>query len=357
LLGLVSRYSPTGKEAEAVEWLVERMDVLGYSRAFVDPGGNAVGVLGEGPRQALLLGHIDTVPGEITPRLEGGKLYGRGSVDAKGSLAAFVDAAAQAGALPGWQIVVVGAVDEEGDSAGARCLISDYRPEWVIVGEPSRWDRVTLGYKGSAWAEVSVRVPLSHTAGPEQGACERAVAVWQRAQDWAERYNAGKARVFDQVQLTLKGLSSQEDGFEEQARLRIGARLPALLTPEAWYAELERQADQAEVQPVGYAVPAYRAEKNTALVRAFLAAIRAAGESPATPGLAKPGLGFSGPSFTLKTGTSDLNIVAPAWNCPAVAYGPGDSALDHTPDEHLDLEDYSRAADVLVRVLRRMGDL
>jgi LysW-gamma-L-lysine carboxypeptidase len=80
----------------------------------------------------------------------------------------------------------------------------------------------------------------------------------------------------------------------------------------------------------------FRAEKNNALVRAFLAAIRGAGGSPA---------------FTVKTGTADMNIAGPAWACPIVAYGPGDSALDHTPHEHLDLAEYARAIDVLANVL------
>ena len=60
------------------------------------------------------------------------------------------------------------------------------------------------------------------------------------------------------------------------------------------------------------------------------------------------------PRFKLKTGTSDLNILAPAWNCPAVAYGPGRSLLDHTPDEHIEIADLERAVDVLDSVLRRL---
>ena len=320
-------------------WLAARMLSLGYSRAFTDPIGNAVGVLGDGPRQAVLLGHIDTVSGEIPLKMENGKLYGRGSVDAKGSLAAFVDAAAQEGPQPGWQILVIGAVDEEGDSTGARDLILRYQPEWVIVGEPSRWERVTLGYKGSAWAEVSLRTPLAHSAGPEQNASQRVVGVWQSAQQWAEEFNAGSQRIYDQVQLRLSGLWSEEDGFEEYARLRIGARLPGSITPDQWYAELKRRAGEAVVNPLGYPIPAYRADKNTSLVRAFLSAIREAGGKP---------------NFALKTGTSDLNIVAPAWTCPAIAYGPGDSALDHTPEEHLELDEYDRAVGVIGRALERL---
>jgi LysW-gamma-L-lysine carboxypeptidase len=50
-----------------------------------------------------------------------------------------------------------------------------------------------------------------------------------------------------------------------------------------------------------------------------------------------------------------MNVVAPAWGCPIVAYGPGDSALDHTPHEHLPLADYLRAVVVLEGVLRTIS--
>jgi LysW-gamma-L-lysine carboxypeptidase len=56
------------------------------------------------------------------------------------------------------------------------------------------------------------------------------------------------------------------------------------------------------------------------------------------------------PGFVLKTGTSDMNVVGRYWTCPIVAYGPGDSSLDHTPDEHLPLAEYEKA----VRVVRTL---
>jgi LysW-gamma-L-lysine carboxypeptidase len=46
-----------------------------------------------------------------------------------------------------------------------------------------------------------------------------------------------------------------------------------------------------------------------------------------------------------------MNVAGPAWRCPIVAYGPGDSRLDHTPDEHLPLDEYQQAIGVLARVL------
>jgi [amino group carrier protein]-lysine/ornithine hydrolase len=339
LLGLVERYSPSGQEKAAVDWLVKRMANLGFGGAFADPAGNAVGVMGDGPRQVILLGHIDTVPGEIPVRVEEDSLYGRGSVDAKGPLAAFVDAVATTGALPGWQFVVIGAVDEEGDSTGARSIVEEYRPDYVIVGEPSHWERITMGYKGSAWAEITLRQAMAHSARQSESACEQAVAVWSGIQSWARSYNAGQERVFDQLQVSLRGLSSGEDGFEEWACLRVGARLPLAFPPEAWYARLEDLALGARAQRNGFAIPAYQVDKNTALVRTFLAGIRSAGGQP---------------GFLLKTGTADLNIVAPAWGCPALAYGPGDSALDHTPGEHIQLSEYAQAVLVLQAALKEL---
>src|SRR5512147_561377 len=157
LTGLVSQYNPSCQERGAVEWLGARMKSLGYDRAFIDDAGNAVGILGTGTRQVVLLGHIDTVSGEIpvqilvgatgqSPLQDRPLLYGRGSVDAKGPLACFTDAVAQVGAKDGWQFIVIGAVEEERDSEGAQFVVEQYRPDFVIIGEPNQWDRIALGY-------------------------------------------------------------------------------------------------------------------------------------------------------------------------------------------------------------------
>jgi LysW-gamma-L-lysine carboxypeptidase len=86
---------------------------------------------------------------------------------------------------------------------------------------------------------------------------------------------------------------------------------------------------------------AFRSNRNNALVRSFLGAVRSV-EPDAKPG------------FLVKSGTSDMNVVGPAWQCPILAYGPGDSSLDHTPHEHLALDEYWRAVLVLEGALRNL---
>jgi [amino group carrier protein]-lysine/ornithine hydrolase len=78
--------------------------------------------------------------------------------------------------------------------------------------------------------------------------------------------------------------------------------------------------------------PGVRADRSSPLARDFVRAIRARRGTP---------------RFKLKTGTSDLNILAPAWGCQAVAYGPGDSQLDHTPHEHVSIAELEQAVSVL----------
>jgi LysW-gamma-L-lysine carboxypeptidase len=357
LIGLVEQYSPSGQERGTVDWLVERMRALGFGKVFVDEAGNAVGMMGSGPRQVVLLGHIDTVPGEIpvaltpdpTPMGRGELLYGRGSVDAKGPLACFVDAVAQAGALEGWQFIIIGAVEEERNSDGARYVAGQYQPDFAIIGEPNNWDRIALGYKGSAWAEVTVRRAQSHSASGEQTAAEIAFEVWAAVKSFSENFNAGKERAFDRILPTLRKIESDEDGFEQQAQIRIGVRLPMEMTPEEWYGKLDELISDSHllddchlmVERIGYPVPAWECEKNSLLVRALLSGIRSRGGTP---------------RFVYKTGTADLNVVAPAWNCPAVVYGPGDSALDHTPHEHIFLEEYKKAVNVLAEALTKLTE-
>jgi LysW-gamma-L-lysine carboxypeptidase len=347
LIGLVSQYSPSGRERGAAEWFVARMKALGYHQAFIDEAGNAVGIMGNGSKQIVLLGHIDTVPGEIAVHVDDNILYGRGSVDAKGPLACFADAVAQVGAVDGWQFIVIGAVEEERNSEGARFVADQYQPAFAIIGEPNCWDRIALGYKGSAWANVTVKRGQMHTASGEETACESAIGLWLNIKTYVDSFNQDKPKAFDKLLLTLRGMDSDTNDFEQWARLKVGVRLPMDVSPKDWYAKLnEITIDshfgsdcQLIVEPTGFAIPAWECEKNTPLVRAFLSGIRSHGGEP---------------RFVYKTGTADLNIVTPIWKCPALVYGPGDSNLDHTPNEHIELEEYSKAVHVLSAMLMKL---
>lgn len=195
-------------EAELARVLAAEMARLGFE-SFVDEAGNAIGIVGEGPDVALL-GHIDTVPGAIPVRIEDGKLYGRGAVDAKGPFAAFICAAARlavSGTRLPFRLVLIGAVEEEAASSkGARYAAGRYHPVACIIGEPSGWDRITLGYKGRLLVDGVWEQPMSHSAGRETSAAERAVAFWNDVAAHCAAYNQGRERLFDQLLPSLRSI-------------------------------------------------------------------------------------------------------------------------------------------------------
>jgi len=377
LQGLVSIRSLSGEESEASHWLVDRLETLDLERCRVDEAGNAVGELGavDASRTVVLLGHIDTVPGEIPVRVErsaeGQRLYGRGAVDAKGALATFAIAAARLGSA--WarehdlRLIVVGAVEEESaTSRGARHIRDLFgpgsEPAACVIGEPSGWQRVTLGYKGRVLIDLEAQRPLSHTAGPDPGVSTAAVDVWNTLRDYCDSFNQGRSKAFDQLLPSLRSIVSSNDGLTESVEASYGVRLPIDFDATGMLRALEERAaarvgaswesptDETEVRFRGDAgrvvlryrgmEPAWRSDTRSSLVTCFRAAIRTVGGAETRPGI------------VVKTGTSDMNVVAPAWRCPILAYGPGDSALDHTPGENVLLEDYWKAVQVLEQALR-----
>ena len=335
---LVRVPSVSRDERAAVELFVRQLGALGFD-ASIDEVGNAVGALGtQGPRVALL-GHIDTVSGHVPVRRERGRLYGRGAVDAKGSLVAFAAGAALAserGEL-GCRVELAACVEEEASSSrGAHHRATLPAPDACIVGEPSGWSGVTMGYKGFLRARLARTEELAHTAADAPGAAALACRQWVRIESEAERFGGGSERLFEQLLTHLAGVRVEGDGLTERAELDVRLRLPPGLTPEAARAWLAERAPGWSVEAEG-GLPAWAGPRTSPVARALGRAIAGTG------GRAR---------YLHKTGTADLNVVAPAWGCPCVAYGPGDSALDHTPDEHIEIEELDRSIEVLARVLR-----
>ncbi|HKC91895.1 MAG TPA: M20/M25/M40 family metallo-hydrolase, partial [Candidatus Limnocylindria bacterium] len=296
------------------------------------------------PVHVVLLGHIDTVPGEIAVRVEGDDLVGRGAVDAKGPLAAFVAAATDP--IAGVRVTVVGAVEEESPtSKGARYRAMLPAPSWCVIGEPSGWDAVTVAYKGRLTLEVLLTREVRHGASPGPTVAEAALALWDRVREAASG-RADATRSFDRLDCRLEGIDAGvSDGLVEAARLRIGYRVPPGLDPselEAAAASLAgRDGDTHVVVTTQGREEPVRTPRTSPLARAFARAIAAAGGQT---------------TFKEKSGTSDMNILFPAWSCPMVAYGPGDSRYDHTPIERLSISDFARSITVLKGVLSRASD-
>jgi [amino group carrier protein]-lysine/ornithine hydrolase len=335
LHGLVSIESTSHQEAAAVSWFRDQMAARGMT-LIDDATGSAVATVGSGERHVVLLGHIDTVPGRVPVRIQNGELWGRGAVDAKGPLATFVAAASAAAAELRCRVTVVGAVGEEViGSPGANEVATWSAPDFCVIGEPSGWDAICLGYRGSIALRYILEQSSRHTAGPGESVAEEAVQFWNALRAELDLWNVDARGSFDSIGHSLRSFNTSGDGLTDRADLSIGLRLPPNVNVDGLRERIRTLAAPGQIQIDGLQ-EGYRTGKSSKLVPPFLRSIREAGGTP---------------RFTLKLGTSDMNVVGPVWKCPIVAYGPGDSSLDHTPDERIVLAEYLQAIQVLRNVL------
>ncbi len=185
---LVQTFSPSGREGPAAEVLLNAFRELGFDEAYLDPAGNAVGILrcgdtggrrtGRGVgRTVMLNGHIDTVPlGDeaewphppLSGELADGRLWGRGACDMKAALACMVYAAKDAAPDLGGTVMVTGVVQEEVGGLGARYLGETMKADVVILGEPSKL-KLMLGHRGRVEIEVSLPGKIAHAAKNKLG--------------------------------------------------------------------------------------------------------------------------------------------------------------------------------------------
>ena len=207
--GLVAIPSLSRHEAAAASWLVEQMRAAGYDRAFVDEAGNAVGELGDpsASRTIVLLGHIDTVPGNIPVRIE--------AAAAQTAMCCLAAAALTRRGRSRRSSPAPRGSDQRRPrpplSASswlarlrkkprpARARASSQRastaqrepiPTACIIGEPSHWNRVTLGYKGRLLLDFTADQPMAHTAGPDASVASVVVDFW----NWVTAHAARRQR-------------------------------------------------------------------------------------------------------------------------------------------------------------------
>jgi LysW-gamma-L-lysine carboxypeptidase len=330
---MVAIPSPSGQEGALAGFLCQALTELGF-RARIDATGNVSGTIERGPGPSvLLLGHLDTAGDPLPVGLRDGRLYGRGAVDAKGPLAAMVCAAARAVQAAG-TVTVIGVVEEETPgSRGAVAVRQNHpMPAAAIIGEPSGWSSVVLGYKGKLDLTYRVRRPPTHSTNPAPKASELAVACWQAVLELLGP-EASHAR-FDQPAATLVSVT----GGLAEAEIAVGIRMPLGYDSTGLLAELRQRCPDGDLI-VDNDIAACRADRRNPVVLSLCGSIRAAGAVPA---------------LKVRSGTSDMNTLAQEWNIPMATYGPGQNVLDHSDDEHLVIADYLRSIEVLSSALTRL---
>jgi len=331
--------SVSADERELADYLMDWCTEYGID-SEIDAAGNLVATRGTGPHKLLMLGHLDTVPHRWPARWEDGVLYGRGSVDAKGSLVAFLETLAEM-EIPSWaQVRVIGAVEEEMTAAGAFYVRDHYTADAVVIGEPSGASALTISYNGLLKVRLSISTPVGHTAGN---------GVSTAADQLVDVVTVLRKAIADfspEAMMAVLGVDARNGGDVQVGEAVFDVRVPHSTDVDELAAVITAAAAPVHVT-VLRATPGHATPRTSPLVKAFSRAFRDADVTP---------------RFLAKKGSSDMNTLATRWrDVPMVAYGPGDASLDHTPDEHILAEEFRLSRTVLAKAVAnwvvRAGEL
>jgi acetylornithine deacetylase len=348
-------------ESVIAEWLAKVCEDLGFEVQFQETALGRPNVIAyrkgsvEGARSLLLTGHTDTVSTEnmegdpFDGRIENGRLYGRGSVDMKGGLAAILGAALalRDEPLPGdlWLGFVT---DEEYASIGMDALVRLIHPDAAILTEPTQ-DEIVLAHKGFAWLTLTTLGRAAHGSLYETGV--DAITHMGRLLNALEGMERdvfprrehpllGRASAHASMVMGGLGLST----YPDRCRLEIEHRLLPDESPDElialWEDVIGRlgaadPAFDASVE-VDFTRPGYEIDRNAGIVQTLSAAYR--------------GVTNAEPTYSGMFAWLDSAILGRA-GIPTAIYGPrGEGA--HAAVEYVELASVHRCAAVIADAVK-----
>lgn len=371
------------------EGLESSVSIVGQGRSNLE----AV-IAGCGERKLMFCGHLDTVSpwtaeaGKYPPHgavIEDGRMYGRGTSDMKGGLAAMLLAALslqQEGIRLGGDLIVLATAGEEVDSCGARHYAEQHNLEeldGLVIAEPTG-SRVAIGHKGALWLRITLHGRSAHGSMPQlglnavEGMLEVITLLKQHALEWQAH-----DPVLGSSSLSVNTIAGgvQTNVIADRCSIDVDIRTVPPLQHRELLAEITARLDGMQLnagfryevlelldRSVVYTDPGAELIR-TALelaggpgrtaaqgVEAIAAGPNVAADHADGNVVAKRGGGADGnvsattggvPATPAVQGVSyytDASVLHNHGKLPVLIYGPGDPKLAHQPDEWIDIEAY-----------------
>lgn len=318
-------------------------------------------------RHLLLCGHTDTVPPNrgaerdlLSAEIREGRMYGRGTVDMKGAIAAMAAALVvlqQQHLLKQGKVTLAAVIDEEMESLGAEALIhSGFKADGAIVGEPTS-NRIAIGHKGLEWLEIEFRGKATHGGTPERGinaisAASRFVVLVEEKLKPQLRQRAHPVIGAPTINMgTIHG-GDQPSTVAANCKIQLDRRWVPAENVELVFSELEDLL--AEVRhampglqtlitrvPGGMATMVHGPLETAADHPLVTAASQSRGEL----------FGEAG-GLTAFPAWTDAALLSREAGIPSIVLGPGDLSLAHSPEESIELAEVEAAARLYVQTAR-----
>jgi putative selenium metabolism hydrolase len=349
-------------DIRAVAARVEReLRALGFADIHYAPYGDLVARIGDGTRVLLYDSHLDTVGvgderawtyGAFSGAIENGVMYGRGTVDEKGSTPPMIYGlviARDLGLLDGFTAYYFGSIEEWCEGLSAQVFVEEEKakPDFVVIGEPTNL-RVYRGQKGRCEMRVTARGRSAHGASPWLGdnAVYKMQDVIHAIQDLDARlpndpFLGRGSIVVTHIESREASLNAVPDGCAivldrrltrgetaHDALEQVRARLPSS-DFDIEFLRYARPSYNGYTREHEQVFPAWTFDEAHPLIRAAIETSRALG-------------------WDTTTGKWNFSTNGAYWagvaQIPSVGFGPGEEEIVHTVDEHVRVDDVVRAA-------------
>lgn len=329
---------------------------LDVVRQPVLPGGRD-NILGfaqgrDSSRTLLLESHMDTVQVEnmtiapFEPKVEEGRIYGRGACDAKGQIAAMLGgvAAALRRGKPAVNLYLLAAVDEEFQYRGITQWVEEgYRADMAVVGEPTELD-VVIAHKGALRWRLETRGQAAHSSEPQQGrnAIYDMARVVLKLEAYARELASRPPHPLcgpPTLSVTLISGGQQVNVVPDRCQLWVDRRLLPQEDPKGAQEEFLRRLEAVgdfEVEALlALSSPGMEVSPQEPIVRRMEALVQMVRGAAALKGV--------------PYGSDAGKLVASG--IPAVVFGPGSIRQAHTAEEFLEVAQLEEAIAVYQRLL------
>lgn len=355
LTNMVKIYSPSNKE-DNIRAYIERLlhEEFKADKIYIDKVGNIIGVYDGSEPTILLSSHMDTVPGEIAVKIDKEKIYGRGTSDAKGPLATFLYSSYLLKRVENYplKIVVIGTVDEEGDSKGIKELPNtlqalNIKPTYAVFGEPGGANVITIGYKGRIQLRIKLFAESYHASLPDApNAIENMMMLLSTLKDYEKRSRTSNSFTSITITPTIIIGGHATNVTPRTCELVLDIRVPPIKPTKEFLSDIisiiKSNANLKNEYIVEDFTEPYQTNIATPLVAAFREAILQITNTDA--------------KLMRKSGTGEMNIFAQNYNIPIITYGPGDPRVSHTDNEYILLHDYELAISIVKHALWRLAN-
>jgi putative selenium metabolism hydrolase len=366
LMDMIRVPSFSCKEKDVIQVIKKEMEKIGFDEVRIDGLGSVIGRIGSGKRVMAFDAHIDTVyPGEMslwdfdpfTPKLEDGKVWGRGSVDQEGGMASMLYAGKIIKELNlnnDFTIYFTGTVMEEDcDGLCWQYIINEekIKPELVVITEPTNMN-IYRGHRGRMEILVSVKGLSCHGSAPERG--DNAIYKISKISLEIEKLNErlitdeflGKGTVcVTQVFFN----SPSQCAVPDAASIQLDRRLTFGETKESAVAEVKEACKLAGYPDAKVEVLKYEEKAYTGLVyptEKYYPTWKLPEDSVYLKDSVSVYINLFDKEPVVDKWTFSTNGVAIAGmhGIPCIGLGPGNEVFAHAPNEACPIEHLSQAA-------------